>query len=405
MKKDEMKIYYGNYAIENRLPPKDLSNEIQLKVLLLLSNRVLIPPTHFLKMSNENLEELSGLKAFFDEGYICTTLYHGFDKITDYLRFKIENDAGYRYVYNYRLEKLEDFFESEKSVLPARDSKQGGEFSSILLDQIEEYKKTINSSKLEKELLNEEKYIYELLANAPKGFLYKAEVENNIASLSANRKISKKLYRDSLILIDRSYFLAGAISNDSILSFSSHYDEIGLPFDYGNRKVTDQAYSTEFFVMVLKALGVIDTAGDIDLLSVSDILYLKSTKAFETFIREYARLCDMVNGHGFDGNLQDSRILSRKQKNLIWWNRLSKCLIALAALPIDMATGFMDGGKSIPIYSMLTVCLEAFCSKSQFDQLFEKNVVDKISVRLSKKVDAFSHFCLLLKEKLEKDEV
>ena len=40
-----------------------------------------------------------------------------------------------------------------------------------------------------------------------------------------------------------------------------------------------------------------------------------------------------------------------------------------------------------------------------FDQLFEKNVVDKISVGLSKRVDAFSHFCLLLKEKLEKDEV
>ena len=131
MKKDEMRIYYGNYAIENGLPPKTLSNEIQLKVLLLLSNRVLIPPTHFLKMSNENLEELSGLKAFFDEGYICTTLYQGFDKITDYLRFKIENDAGYRYVYNYRLEKLEDFFESEKSVLPARDSRQGGEFSTF----------------------------------------------------------------------------------------------------------------------------------------------------------------------------------------------------------------------------------------------------------------------------------
>ncbi len=405
MKKDEMRIYYGNYAIENGLLPKTLSNEIQLKVLLLLSNRVLIPPTHFLKMSNENLEELSGLKAFFDEGYICTTLYQGFDKITDYLRFKIENDAGYRYVYNYRLEKLEDFFESEKSVLPARDSRQGGEFSSILLDQIEEYKKTVNSSKLEKELLNEEKYIYELLANSQKGFLYKAEVENNIASLSDNRQISRKLYRDSLILIDRSYFLAGAISNDSILSFSPHYDEIGLPFDYGNRKVTDQAYSTEFFIMVLKALGVIDVAEDIDLLSVSDILYLKSTKAFETFIREYARLCDIVNGNGFDGSLQDSRILGRKQKNLIWWNRLSKCLIALAALPIDMATGLMDGGKPIPIYTMLAACLAAFCSKSRFDQLFEKNAVDKISVGLSKRVDAFSHFCLLLKEKLEKDGV
>ena len=157
--------------------------------------------------------------------------------------------------------------------------------------------------------------------------------------------------------------------------------------------------------MVLKALGVIDVAEDIDLLSVSDILYLKSTKAFETFIREYARLCDIVNGNGFDGSLQDSRILSRKQKNLIWWNRLSKCLIALAALPIDMATGLMDGGKPIPIYTMLAACLEAFCSKSRFDQLFEKNVVDKISVGLSKRVDAFSHFCLLLKEKLEKDEV
>ena len=176
----EISIYFSNYAIAKNMLTENISNETQLKVLLLLSNRVLIQPTHFLKMSNENLEELSELKKFFDEGYICTTLYQGFSQVTDYLNFKIENDEEYQNIYKYRLEKLENFFESEKSFLNAKDTKQGGEFSSILLEQIDEYKKKIDNSKIQKEMLKEERYIYELLANSPKGFLYKAEVVNEI---------------------------------------------------------------------------------------------------------------------------------------------------------------------------------------------------------------------------------
>lgn len=399
---EEINIYFSNYAIAKNMLMEKFSNETQLKVLLLLSNRVLIPPTHFLKMSNESLEELSELKRFFDEGYICTTLYQGFSHVTDYLNFKIENDKGYQNVYKYRLEKLEGFFESEKSFFDAKDTKQGGEFSSILLEQIEEYKRTINNSKIEKEMLNEEKYIYELLANSPKGFLYKAEVEKEIENLSKNRKISKELRRDSLVLIDRSYLLAGAINNNSILSFSAHYNEIGLPICYGNHRVTNLAYSTEFFVSVLRALKIIDSVEEMATMNVNDILQLKRSKEFEKFIKEYSKLCDIVNGRGISCNsYEDSQILSEKQRNLKWWNRLSKCLIAIVALPLDIIVGNLDGGNPIPIYSIIVVCLEAFCSKSKFENIFEKNIVDKISLKLSKKVDVFSYFCLLLKEKIE----
>lgn len=112
MSDENMNIYFSNYLI-GQDSTDIFSNEVQLKVLLLLSNRVLIPPTHFLKMSNSSLEELGEFKSFFDKGYICTTLYQGFDQVTDYLKFKIENDQGYINTYRYRLEKIESFFESE----------------------------------------------------------------------------------------------------------------------------------------------------------------------------------------------------------------------------------------------------------------------------------------------------
>ena len=37
-----------------------------------------------------DVETLIRLKDFFDEGYICTSLYQGFNEVTDYLKFKIE---------------------------------------------------------------------------------------------------------------------------------------------------------------------------------------------------------------------------------------------------------------------------------------------------------------------------
>lgn len=395
----EISIYFSNYAIAKNMLTENISNETQLKVLLLLSNRVLIPPTHFLKMSNENLEELSELKKFFDEGYICTTLYQGFSQVTDYLNFKIENDEEYQNIYKYRLEKLENFFESEKSFLNAKDTKQGGEFSSILLEQIDEYKKKIDNSKIQKEMLKEERYIYELLANSPKGFLYKAEVVKEIENLCRNKKISKGLRDDSLVLIDRSYLLAGAINNNSVLSFSPHYTEIGLPIRYGNHRVTNLVYSTGFFISVLCALEIIDSVEEIATMNVNDILQIKKSKEFDKFIKEYSKLCDIING--IDISYNDSQILSEKQRNLKLWNRISKCLIAIVALPLDIIVGNIDGGNPIPIISIIIVCLEAFCSKSKFENIFEKNIVDKISLKLSRKIDAFSYFCLLLKEKME----
>lgn len=398
----EISIYFSNYAIAKNMLTENISNETQLKVLLLLSNRVLIPPTHFLKMSNENLEELSELKKSFDEGYICTTLYQGFSQVTDYLNFKIENDEGYQNIYKYRLEKLENLFESEKSFLNAKDTKQGGEFSSILLEQIDEYKKKIDNSKIQKEMLNEEKYIYELLVNSPKGFLYKAEVEKEIENLSKNKKISKELRNDSLVLIDRSYLLAGAINNNSVLSFSPHYIEIGLPIRYGNHRVTNLVYSTDFFISVLRALEIIDSVEEIATMNVNDILQIKKTKEFDKFVKEYSKLCDIINGIDIScNNYDDSQTLSEKQRNLKLWNRISKCLIAIVALPLDIIVGNIDGGNPIPIFSIIIVCLEAFCSKSKFENIFEKNIVDKISLKLSRKIDVFSYFCLLLKEKME----
>lgn len=400
MNNEELNIYFSNYAIGQGFVEK-YSNEVQLKVLLLLSNRVLIPPTHFLKMNNKSLEGLGEFKSFFDKGYICTTLYQGFDQVTDYLKFKIENDQGYINTYTYRLEKLEGFFESENSICQAKDTKQGGEFSSILLEQIEEYRNLINNTKLEKEIDSEEKLIYELLANSSRGFLYKAEVEKEIINFNDNKTISKRVLNDSLILINRSYLLAGAVSNDSILSFSSYYDEIGLPLEYGSRQVTNLVYSTGFFVMVLKAMGIVDTVEEFNKLSVNEILELKNRLEFQKFTKEYTKLCSIVSGSEIDINVyQNSKILSNKQKNLIWWNRLSKCLIALAALPVDFITGFLDGGYPIPIYSLAVICLEAFCSHSKIDKIFNKNVVDKISIKVSKRIDVFSHFCLLLKDKI-----
>ena len=400
MNNEKQNIYFSNYMIGQGSTEK-FSNEVQLKVLLLLSNRVLIPPTHFLKMSNRNLEELGEFKDFFDKGYICTTLYQGFEQVTDYLKFKVENDQGYINTYRYRLDKLERFFESENSICRAKDSKQGGEFSSILLDQIEEYKHLVNNTKLEKEIDNEEKLLYELLSNSSKGFLYKAEVEKEIKELNHNKKISRRVLNDSFIIINRSYLLAGAVSNESILSFSSYYDEIGLPLEYGNRQISNLVYSTGFFVMVLKALGIVDSVEEFNKLSVNDILQLKNRSEFQKFIKEYRKFCLIVDGSDSDVKLYESSvILSNKQKHLIWWNRLSKCLIALAALPIDIVTGLLDGGNPIPVYSLAVICIEAFCSQSKIEKIFDKNIVDRISTKVSKRVDVFSHFCLLLKDKI-----
>ncbi len=401
MNNQELSIYFSNYAIENNQTLNNISNQTQLKILLLLSNRVLIPPTHFLKMSDSNLDELGDLKRFFEQGYICTTLYKGFEQVTDYLSFKIENDIGYNGVYKYRLKKLDGFFESEKSFVSATDSKQGGEFTSIILNQIEEYKKNIDGRKLEKEFAEEEKYIHELIAGSNKGFLYKAEVEKEIKILKTKRKISNTLFNDTLALIDKSYFLAGAIGNNSILSYSTHYDEIGLPLNYGSHKVTNLAYSTDFFVLVLKALGIIESVSEIDSLSVNDILSLKRTPEFEKFIKEYGKLCDIVNCKNIECDMfRDSKFISDKHRNLVWWKRLAKCLVALVALPIDGITSLIEGEMKVPIYTIIAACLESFCSYSKFDKIFETCLVDKISIKLSKRIDIFSHFCLLLKEKI-----
>ncbi len=399
MDNNEIKIYYTNYDLENST--KNICNHsLSIKVLLLLSNRILIPPTHFLKMGYENLDILKNFKEVFNKGYICTSLYNGFNNVSDYLSFKIENDKNYKNTYKYRLESIDYLFDDSKSIIKSKAEKQGGEFSSIFLDQLVILQNNAEKSSIVNEINLAEKYISEVLFYNKKGFLYKAELQNELSHIKTEKKISKSLLDNAMILIDRSYYIAGATHNNSILSYTNYFEEIAMPLTYGNHQITSIIYSVDFFIMIMKVLGIIESINDFDKLSVKDIIALKNTNEFKKFMIEYSGLCDIIQGNINLINIKDYKQIVTKKSRIKWWNKLSNCLIAMGLLPIDYVIGQVDGMAPIPILTIILIALNSFCSNSKVEKIIKRNTVDKININITKKFDAFSSFCFQLKEKL-----
>lgn len=85
-------IYYPEYELEytNLLGNRNSANHIlNIRLLMFLCDHVILPPSHLLYTSNENILSLiNNLRDFFGVGKIVTTCYQ--NGIDDYFASRIE---------------------------------------------------------------------------------------------------------------------------------------------------------------------------------------------------------------------------------------------------------------------------------------------------------------------------
>ena len=281
-------IYYPYFDLESRgLIPSVNDHVLNIKLLLLIADRVLILTSHLLDTDIKRLSDIiDELHDFAIEGNIVFPLYEGQMRIEDYLEQKIGKAEGTvryeKYVIHAELLRTQ-LFDGRQKIINVNNEDERKQFQMIYsemnLDKAKELgeKKLIKSSTI---------FFEELLSQKEKvgTYLTLFEVNELIERLVKNGKISRRHKEFFIRNQISSYYYCGSVAHSAIVAYNPFFEDIR--FDQTTKDIefhTTNVYSPGFLLDVLMGLKVIDKAEDISLLSKDSMNLIRKDKAWIDF--------------------------------------------------------------------------------------------------------------------------
>lgn len=388
-------IYYSDFGLQKDGKLGYVDHELNLKVLLLLSDKILIPASHLIHARKKDLNILTGHFAeYFQEDYIYTQLpreYHSFDQYSyDYLN-------NYRFPDNlFAISKKLDFlhyhlFPETKNFRVYSIKSQVDFYYSTMIAQIEQ--DTLISEKTRQDILIK---IYD--KSDPNTPLSKAYFNNIIQELEHKRRRNiDHLKKYSEIC----YYSAGAYTNNTIISSNSYLDSKALSeinSAVQNSYSSSSLYNPHFFVEILMRLGIIEDEKEIASLTSQEIFYLKSQKEFRTFLDTYYNLSKSVD-----------RIDEYINKERSWYKKYEfmKSLLFSFGLTMSeavLSTYCFEVSINPLLYVAVVWLLQAFVENSNFKPIksIKYYSIDCIIDKIGFSNHIFLEFCHKIKKTIEK---
>lgn len=218
-------IYYPEYELEytNLLNRKSTEEHIlNIKLLMFLCDQIILPPSHLLYTSNENILSLiKNLRNFFSAGKIVTTHYQ--QGIDDYFASRIDRiqDPIFKYAKEVQAQLIKEELLFDKNIEHNKSDEkmQLSLFDTNLTESIQSSTIHKKSSRI---LLEEMKKLSDKTGEA----IHSNQFSSIITDMLDNHNITKAQQNYFLNLMSNAYYYSGTYTMNALVSYNSYFETI-----------------------------------------------------------------------------------------------------------------------------------------------------------------------------------
>ncbi len=384
---NEVVIYYPYYELEkDNLIPKP-NHILNVKIFLLLADKLLIPPSHLHDARLEYIQSLNGLHKFIDNNSIVTSVGQSNHNLKEYFFQKKYEHGNWDKREEYKASEVIELFSNVDSFRKRDRIKQSYFFYEYLKDLLLENSEEFVFSKRKTDILHNE--IEKILDR--KGYMIsKTDFNELILRLKKSRKLNNIQFKTLRDFSNSAYYYAGCVGNKSHIGYSSYFQNIQISkFNSELEFGPILYYDPHFFIKVLNAIGIIDNENDIVSLSYNQINEIRQHKGFRLFIAQYNKLSKICQQSLDDSKYASTVInkIERKMKGYKWGISYSTFIATVGLL-----------GSSNPFLWTIYVLtlLEGYIGTLSFSKKFFNKSIDKIRIKMTERIDPFTSFCLKL---------
>ncbi len=386
-------IYYPEYELEySGLIKKQtpLNHILNIRLLMFLCDHVVLPPSHLLNISNDNILSLiTYLQGFFYAGKIVTTHYSS--GIEDYFYSRIERiqDPIVKKAKSIQVDQIKkDLLHSEVVYNRSDEGTQLFLFDSHLKDLIQ------NSSVSKKKsilLLNHIQAISDKTGDP----IYSNQFRAVIKDLLINQDITKQQSRYFLNLMSRTYYSIGTYTMNTLVSYNDYFSQIDLHNSLleTHKGATNLIVDPHFLRKLFDMMGI--SSQDLNRLTVVDYQTIMSLKAWENFMT----ICDRLYS-----NAQDlEELLKNRELTLAAYKKKKEKafkLLDVATIDLFLPTLLSSSPAPVGIGVLLVISLlrKFLPLTRKFESFVQRNTTDKIVNRIEQCNDPLLEFGYRLNE-------
>ena len=383
----EKNIYYSQLRIQQSgfgdMPPTD--HVLNLKVLSLLSNRILIPAVHLLNASRTEILKSMGeeMQCFFDNDRIYCQLPRNVSSLDEYLGNKKEQTTAMM-----KRERIRSNAEPMNKLLGNVNAFREFDGVAQSLDFCDLMKDIISDMELSTGVQKKLHTFIDKGGSCGNQPLKQEEFVLNVGdSLKGTNKNQINLIKKNA---EVAYFIVGSNSNNRLVSTNSFLDSNSLALlnkHVANELHTSFFYNPEVFLEILKAIGIISSSDDIKQLTFNDIERIRNERCFTEFLKWY---------NNINRTMKDLEEFKKQRGGCVKvMNVIKTCSIELgigigtASLlyPQVDSLGFTILGVVI---ALLIGWWAQYTSKGK---LLKAETVGELIDNIAYKIDPFSTFC------------
>ena len=396
-------IYYPEFELESAGLLSCVNHAINVKLLLLVCDRVIFPASHILRTNTIGLASLKNLRDFIESGKVVPSIYTHSKNLNEHYLEKIDGS------FNINRKLLADQASYICKVLFANPSTQYHlrEYN----DQLFLFHKTFIDYLIEDKDINA-KTNYSKIIN---GFL--DEIESHCERTgqlitydellqvrhSYYVKSGKSIHHTHKERIEkvlgRAYFFCGAMTLNSTISYNKFLDSINFKLDSKNTNYPSSLIvSPDFLANLLLKMSVIDNLDDLLLLKSADYDLIKSHPIWNEFINHYYSICEKISD--VDTFIESQvQISQRIEKRKIFWNRFG---IALANFAVAIPSTILFSNPTTGVIASLGTSVASFGFEGITGGLIRDRVTDRIINRLLHIREPLYVFVETLKQEIDK---
>jgi hypothetical protein len=395
---DNVILYYPYFDLEQKhLIPK-VDHDLYLKVLALITDKVLLPASHLLETNIENINLLKrNFSNYTDNQVIITSYRKGQTTINEFVESKINEKSNINEQQRFIAEGVVNIFQYYKHSINRDVKRQSALFFDFLNNGFfGNSEHSFSNSTIFKpadiELLHKEiDKIFDKKGLA----ISKEDLDSIVIRLGVENKLQPFQIKKILDFSNSAYFYSGGIGTNAMIGFSNYFLQSPIPgFLSDADNGTNIFYDPEFFINVMISLDIINSENDIKNLTFEQISVLRQNSFFKLFLKEYRKLSlicyQHLNNNIYDNKAIELNLLKRIKKETLFLKRirlgtfeLTKSIITLLALPHPY-----NVVSALPLFMLL----------GDYDQFISKKIgFDDILIRISARHRPLGAFCLALK--------
>lgn len=365
-------IYYPEYELEytNLLNRKSTEEHIlNIKLLMFLCDQIILPPSHLLYTSNENILSLiKNLRNFFSAGKIVTTHYQ--QGIDDYFASRIDRiqDPIFKYAKEVQAQLIKEELLFDKNIEHNKSDEkmQLSLFDTNLTESIQSSTIHKKSSRI---LLEEMKKLSDKTGEA----IHSNQFSSIITDMLDNHNITKAQQNYFLNLMSNAYYYSGTYTMNALVSYNSYFEKIKLHNSLLNthENATNLIINPYFLQSLFQIIGI--DMQDIYQLDVNGYKEIMSHKYWNQFMTIFNSLYD--NAEVLNELLKQRQTLTaiyqnRKDKLFKVLDILNNLLLNILLIPFNPAIGI-----GIPF---VISALRLFFPFTKFESSIQAKTSDKI---------------------------